>query len=567
MDAMRPVQDVTDPRLGLNSTPLNLPAWAEHLRQHPDRAFVQYLLQGISHGFRIGYDWAAPRLSASRNMASADEHPAVIQAYIDEERELGRIMGPFSPGDLQPEVHISRFGIIPKKHQKGKWRMIVDLSHPQGRSINDGISSELCSLSYTKLDEIVESIWKLGPGTQLAKIDIKNAYRIIPVHPSDRHLLAMEWKGLIYVDTVLPFGLRSAPKIFNSVADALEFILKRCGVKEVKHYLDDFLTIGAPNSSECARNMQLMQLICKQLGVPLAIHKSEGPYFCLVYIGFELDTVNMIVRLPAEKLARYESLISEWVQKKSCTKHELDSLIGQLHHAAAVVKPGRSFLRRMIVLSKVATKPWHHLRLNASFHSDLLWWKLFLRAWNGATMMSVIAKQTTDAEIVSDASGKWGCGAYSGDQWLQLQWKSGNQAHLQSIAAKEMVPLVVAVAIWGKAWRGYQVLCRCDNQAVVSIINTRYSRDITLMHMLRCLFFIEASFGLSVRAVHIAGSANVLADSLSRNNAAFFLSKVPSASAIPSTVPPELLDLLLYSQPDWTSLSWTAMFSTYLGRV
>ena len=138
MDAMRPVQDVTDPRLGLNSTPLNLPAWAEHLRQHPDWAFVQYL-QGISHGFRIGYDWAAPRLSASRNMASADEHPAVIQAYIDEECELGRIMGPFRPGDLQPEVHISRSGIIPKKHQKGKWRMIVDLSHPQGRSINDGI--------------------------------------------------------------------------------------------------------------------------------------------------------------------------------------------------------------------------------------------------------------------------------------------------------------------------------------------------------------------------------------------------------------------------------------------
>ena len=52
----------------------------------------------------------------------------------------------------------------------------------------------------------------MGPGTLLAKIDIKSAYHIIPVHPADRHQLGMSWKGGIYVDTTLPFGLRSAPK-------------------------------------------------------------------------------------------------------------------------------------------------------------------------------------------------------------------------------------------------------------------------------------------------------------------------------------------------------------------
>ncbi len=72
-----------------------------------------------------------------------------------------------------------------------------------------------------------------GPGTQLAKADIQAAYRMVPVHPDDRQLLGMRWKGQLFVETVLPFGLRSAPKIFNALADALEWILVARGVRLV----------------------------------------------------------------------------------------------------------------------------------------------------------------------------------------------------------------------------------------------------------------------------------------------------------------------------------------------
>ena len=113
----------------------------------------------------------------------------------------------------------------------------------------------------------------------MAKVDIESAYRMVPVHPSDRHLLGMEWKGNIYVDTALPFGLRSAPKIFNSVADAIEWILKARGVTNVSHYLDDFIFIGAAGTSECQRNLQLVLEACAALGVPLAMHKVEGPEY------------------------------------------------------------------------------------------------------------------------------------------------------------------------------------------------------------------------------------------------------------------------------------------------
>ena len=81
--------------------------------------------------------------------------------------------------------------------------------------MNDGISKELCSLSYVRVDDIVPVIQRLGWGTLLAKLDIQAAYmyRTVPVHPDDRQLLGMVWKGSIYIDTTLPFGLRSAPKI------------------------------------------------------------------------------------------------------------------------------------------------------------------------------------------------------------------------------------------------------------------------------------------------------------------------------------------------------------------
>ena len=100
------------------------------------------------------------------------------------------------------------------------------------------------------------------------------------------------------------------------------------------------------------------------IGHPLAIDKCEGPCTLLDYLGFLLDTVHLTVSLPKEKLDRLLLLISTWRQRKTCTKHDLDSLIGQLQHTSAVVKPGRSFLRHMIILSKSRQSPSHPIRLN-----------------------------------------------------------------------------------------------------------------------------------------------------------------------------------------------------------
>ena len=205
--------------------------------------------------------------------------------------------------------------------------------------MNDGIEKELCSLKYSSVEMAVKWIIQLGPGALMAKLDIESAYRIVPVHPDDRHLLGMRWRGETYVDTVLPFGLRSAPKIFNALADALQWICHFHRIVNLDHYLDDFFLMGPPDSLECKRSLRWILDLFARLGVPVAKEKTEGPATSIIYLGIEVDSVAGVLRLPREKLQRLQREIVRWEGKKTCTKRELLSLIGQLQHACCVVRP------------------------------------------------------------------------------------------------------------------------------------------------------------------------------------------------------------------------------------
>ena len=130
----------------------------------------------------------------------------------------------------------------------------------------------------------------------------------------------MQWQGRMYVDTCLSFGLRSAPIIFIAVADSLEWVVKARGVRALRHYLDDFITVGAPSTGECQANMTCLSHTCEQLGVPLAPHKSEGPATCLKFLGIEIDTMSMELWLPEDKLLRVKETVKGWLQKESGRK-------------------------------------------------------------------------------------------------------------------------------------------------------------------------------------------------------------------------------------------------------
>ena len=136
-----------------------------------------------------------------------------------------------------------------------------------------------------KVDDIV-GIMRPRQHSLTAKIDVKNEYRIVPVHTEDRQLLGMKWRGAFYVDMVLPFGVRSAPYIFTCIADLVEWVVKRNNdVTFLMHYLDDFHTLGSSGSSVCQHNLDRSIDCFSKLGIPLHPDKQEGPSTCLTIPG------------------------------------------------------------------------------------------------------------------------------------------------------------------------------------------------------------------------------------------------------------------------------------------
>ena len=281
-----------------------------------------------------------------------------------------------------------------------------------------------------------------------------------------------------------------------------------------------------------------------------------------MFLGIEIDTGAVELRLPERKLWELQELTQDWLGRRSYSKRDLQSLVGKLQHACKVVHPGRSFLRRMFELLGVAAKKHHHIRLNAAFRSDLLWWHTFLVSWNRTSYLQELCPRPPDIHVYTNASGLTGCGAVWDRNWFQVKWAGSKMAHLP-ITQKEVLPVIQAFPTWGTEWQHLRVLIHCDNQAAVAVLNSGYSKDPFIMHLLRCAVFIKAlrsldavSQGTTLQELIIEGQMPYLGITCKN-----FFSQVPSASPQPTQVPAKLLALLTVDQPDWTSVAWTKLFA------
>ena len=181
--------------------------------------------------------------------------------------------GPYPTPPL-PLLRCSGLGVVPKKD--GGWRVIYHLSAPHGSSINDYVDPDQFSLHYCTIDSAINIINTLGPGTLMGKIDLKNAFRIMPVRRADWNLLGIHWQDHWYVDKCLPFGLRSSPSLFNQFADALEWILTHNHhIRHLIHYLDDFFTAGPPHSNLCQHNLDTMTRVYAAINAPIKSEKNR----------------------------------------------------------------------------------------------------------------------------------------------------------------------------------------------------------------------------------------------------------------------------------------------------
>ena len=127
---------------------------------------------------------------------------------------------------------------------------------------------------------------RLGPLAELGKVDIKNAFRLLPIHPGDFELLGFKFRNEYYIDKFLPMRCSISCAIFEKFATFIQWVVKeKVGLDTLEHYLDDFIFAGRNQTGDCKKLMDTFHEICNEFGIPLAENKTRGPVTCLVFLG------------------------------------------------------------------------------------------------------------------------------------------------------------------------------------------------------------------------------------------------------------------------------------------
>lgn len=516
-------------------TPVKIHYIAEFLDEFdPDE--TKDLVLGYSKGYKIKFTGKCLS-KVYENHRSAEQNPEAIEKYLEKEKSAGRVVGPFEKPPFQ-DFMLYPMAAVPKT-TVGDFRILANLSFPEGQSVNAGIDRMYCTVQYATIHDAIKFMKsQKGKIVYLAKTDIEKAFRIVPIAPESYHLLLFVWKNEFYIDRSLPMGLSQSCNIFERLSRALEHIaVRKLKATHVTHLLDDFL-FCATSKEKCLLDLENFVEFCTLVGVPIAKHKTVGPDTSIQFLGLTLDSVLGQCRLPIEKVQKCLTLLEEVAQKKKTTLKQLQSLIGYLNFCCCVVLPGRSFIRRLIDATRGVTRPSHHIRIDAGMRADLVIWKEFVGNYNGVTFFREEQWISSNQLALYTDSSKLGFGAICGTKWTFGEWPALWKHY--HITILEFYPILAAVYIWGHEWQNRSILFYSDNIAVVSILNNQTSKEPNVMALLRLLVLKCLSLNIDFRSKHVPGKQNSISDSLSRFQFQTFRQLAPWAEKTPQIVPEEI---------------------------
>ncbi|KAL1939199.1 hypothetical protein VTO73DRAFT_10240 [Trametes versicolor] len=514
-----PPRPNTEPRANLAqvdtstrvTTHLRQVAWAYHLRDYPDPAFVETILHIIDYGANVGFLGDRATSQVSRNLSSATEHESLVEADLQLQLSKQRVHGPF-PAPPFSNFRSSPLGVATHK-RSSKLRVIHHLSWPERTSVNDGIPDSEATVQYETFQSAVDALRASGRGSSMIKLDLEQAFRQIPVRQADWPLLGFTWLGEFYHHVVLTFGLRSAPYIFNLFSEALHWIMDHHLPASIRHLLDDFLQIFSPTApaSLVQHALEWSLSLGSALGLRFQPSKIEGPTTSLEFLGITLDSLAMEARLPPDKLSYLMELLQSWNTRTSCREHELQVLTGYLQFCAQVIPYSRAFIRSLFNFSSSFTTPYARRRLPKSARNDIRWWLNLATAWNG---ISLIDSSRPQVSLHTDASGTKGAGGVLADMWFAV--RIPRRYRQRDIKFKEFYAIIYAILCWGDRFRGRHILFHTDNTDVHAAISNLTIRSEPMMELLRQFLGLACRFDFTFESRWIPGITNSLADAASR---------------------------------------------------
>ena len=292
--------------------------------------------------------------------------------------------------------------------------------------------------------------------------------------------------------------------------------------------MDDFIFLQETEEN-CNGLVRIFLDICAEVGIPVALEKTEKASTLMVFLGLLLDGVNFVINVPQEKRVKALNLLQVMLSKRKATMKDLEKLAGLLNVLSRAIVPGRAFTRRMYakfakITEEKNLKDFHHINLDHEFKSDCSMWCEFL----SQTKTVSIARPFMDLSNIlqaeeifcySDAAKeeKLGFGNLMDQSWIFQQWENGFiQEKNPNIEFLELYALCVGIFTWAPKLQNRRCVVFCDNLTVCNMVNHTTSGCKYSMTLVRNLTLKAIEYNFRIFAEHIKGRLNVFSDRLSR---------------------------------------------------
>ena len=454
----------------------------------------------ISKGVRLPFTDKAKPLRSLKRSAPIRFYPAHKRKILESECErLVRL------GVIQEIPSKSRYyanHVFFKLKPNGTIRLIFDM-----KCLNTLIKKPTFSMLKSK------TIFPyLHANNWAGKLDLKDAYWHIPLHPSSQKFLTFKLGKRKYKWTVVPFGLKTAPYIFSKIMyTVIKYIRSQYNI-QIFNYLDDILIL-AEYFQECKSHIQIVLNVLKDLGWRISMNKSvTTPVQSIEFLGvfYNLESKTM---KPMQK--NIDKCINIANSVSNSIKSDLklyQKLMGSLNFCSSFTFSGRyhlKFLHRFHYYFKQGYKT-----IPPSF-------KLYLKVWTQTSMYREIniPNSHIDMELYTDASNLgWGGALIGQNNILSINNVWQHHESTLHINVKELLACFYSIQHFANKIRNKSILIHIDSQVTNCWIKKQGSIKNSLAHVtIKDLLDITHNFNIQIQTKWIKGLENTLADSLSRS--------------------------------------------------
>jgi len=503
---------------------------------------VEDVCRCLQDGANIGCEGDARAASRSKNSASALQYGRQVTDAIATWIKKGFVRGPVDIDAVPSSAKVN--GIMVRPKPDGSVRVILNMSAPAGRSVNDGISASKFPAVMSSTTKWLRVLKEVGRNCSIMKIDWSDAYKHVPVRAEDLPLQWFSWLGKAFQELCLIFGTSSSVGLYDQVAKlVLSIVIALCRMPAewICQHLDD-VCAAAPHGSDMLRRFEnTYRKVADQVGVRLAPTDDPEKAFSActegTVLGVRYNTVNWTWAIPQDKLIRVVNQIEMAMAVDHIEQKEMASICGRILHYAPLIPAGRFNLDHIIRGCHESEDKKYKVEMTPNIKRQLHFWRTLLVVCHEESnipdpdhIMPVWALNVyTDAAGGSAEKPGRGCGVICEDSWAFIQWPAGinygskdadGKKIGRKLSALELVGPLMAVAAGHARCRGKQVKIWVDNIGSVQIWKKGYSTSCRLsMTLVKAISTVAASIGCRVEICKIrrcSDTGAMMADALSK---------------------------------------------------